>query len=179
MVTTTLLATKAPVVIAPAMNTGMYDNPVTQENLDTLRKRGFHIIDPAAATSPAAIPAGASCRTRRPLLWGIEKALTAQDLAGKHILVTAGPTQEAMDPGVPVQPLDRQDGLTPSQPVGHARREATLVSGPTALATPHGVNRVDIVSRAICTMRCSPARLSRILSSRPPPWAITARADRG
>ena len=48
MVTTTLLATKAPVVIAPAMNTGMYDNPVTQQNLQTLRMRGFHIIDPAA-----------------------------------------------------------------------------------------------------------------------------------
>ncbi|MFQ9128472.1 MAG: flavoprotein [Butyricicoccaceae bacterium] len=48
MVTTTLLATKAPVVVAPAMNTGMYDNPVTQSNLATLRERGFHIIDPAA-----------------------------------------------------------------------------------------------------------------------------------
>ena len=48
MVSTTLLATKAPVVIAPAMNTGMYDNPVTQENLKTLRARGFHIIEPAA-----------------------------------------------------------------------------------------------------------------------------------
>ena len=48
MVTTTLLATKAPVVVAPAMNTGMYDNPVTQSNLETLRGRGFHIIDPAA-----------------------------------------------------------------------------------------------------------------------------------
>ena len=48
MVTTTLLATKAPVVVAPAMNTGMYDNPVTQENLAALRKRGFHIIEPDA-----------------------------------------------------------------------------------------------------------------------------------
>ena len=48
MVTTTLLATRAPVVVAPAMNTGMYDNPVTQQNLRTLRERGFHIIDPAA-----------------------------------------------------------------------------------------------------------------------------------
>ena len=58
MVTTTLLATRAPVVVAPAMNTGMYDNPVTQQNLRTLRERGFHIIDPAAT------PAAASCRTR-------------------------------------------------------------------------------------------------------------------
>ena len=58
MVTTTLLATKAPVVVAPAMNTGMYDNPVTQENLAALRKRGFQAISPAATADAA------SCRTR-------------------------------------------------------------------------------------------------------------------
>ena len=98
MVTTTLLATKAPVVVAPAMNTGMYDNPVTQENLAALRKRGFHIIEPDAGH----LACGDSGRGKLPdtptLLWGIEKALTEQDLAGRHVLVTAGPTQEAMDP---------------------------------------------------------------------------------
>ena len=96
MVTTTLLATKAPVVVAPAMNTGMYDNPVTQENLAALRKRGFHIIEPDAGH----LACGDSGRGKLPdtptLLWGIEKALTEQDLAGRHVLVTAGPTQEAM-----------------------------------------------------------------------------------
>ena len=76
MVTTTLLATKAPVVVAPAMNTGMYDNPVTQENLAALRKRGFHIIEPDAGH----LACGDSGRGKLPdtptLLWGIEKALT-------------------------------------------------------------------------------------------------------
>ena len=86
MVTTTLLATKAPVVVAPAMNTGMYDNPVTQENLAALRKRGFHIIEPDAGH----LACGDSGRGKLPdtptLLWGIEKALTEQDLAGRHVL---------------------------------------------------------------------------------------------
>ncbi len=105
------------------MNTGMYDDPVTQQNLRTLRERGFHIIDPAAGH----LACGDTGRGKLPdtpaLLWGIEKALTPQDLAGRRVLVTAGPTQEAMDPGsVPVQPLHGQDGLRGSGARGAARR---------------------------------------------------------
>ena len=147
MVTTTLLATKAPVVVAPAMNTGMYDNPVTQSNLETLRGRGFHIIDPAAGH----LACGDSGRGKLPdtqtLLWGIEKALTGQDLAGKHVLVTAGPTQEAMDP---VRFLSNHStgkmGYAIAGRAAMRGAEVTLVSGPTALDTPKGVNRVDIRS---------------------------------
>ena len=147
MVSTTLLATKAPVVIAPAMNTGMYDNPVTQENLKTLRARGFHIIEPAAGH----LACGDSGRGKLPdtatLLWGIEKALTAQDLAGKTVLVTAGPTQEAMDP---VRFLSNHStgkmGYAIAERAAMRGAEVTLVSGPTALDTPKGVRRVDIKS---------------------------------
>lgn len=147
MVTTTLLATKAPVVVAPAMNTGMYDNPVTQENLAALRKRGFHIIEPDAGH----LACGDSGRGKLPdtptLLWGIEKALTEQDLAGRHVLVTAGPTQEAMDP---VRFLSNHStgkmGYAIAARAAMRGADATLVSGPTALDTPHGVTRVDIVS---------------------------------
>ena len=147
MVSTTLLATKAPVVIAPAMNTGMYDNPVTQENLKTLRARGFHIIEPAAGH----LACGDSGRGKLPdtatLLWGIEKALTAQDLAGKTVLVTAGPTQEAMDP---VRFLSNHStgkmGYAIAARAAMRGAEVTLVSGPTALDTPKGVRRVDIKS---------------------------------
>ena len=147
MVTTSLLATKAPVVVAPAMNTGMYDNPVTQENLAALRKRGFHIIEPDAGH----LACGDSGRGKLPdtptLLWGIEKALTEQDLAGRHVLVTAGPTQEAMDP---VRFLSNHStgkmGYAIAARAAMRGADATLVSGPTALDTPHGVTRVDIVS---------------------------------
>ena len=134
MVTTTLLATKAPVVVAPAMNTGMYDNPVTQSNLETLRGRGFHIIDPAAGH----LACGDSGRGKLPdtqtLLWGIEKALTGQDLAGKHVLVTAGPTQEAMDP---VRFLSNHStgkmGYALARAAAMRGAEVTLIHGQTAL----------------------------------------------
>ena len=147
MVATTLLATRAPVVIAPAMNTGMYDNPVTQQNLQTLRERGFHIIDPAAGR----LACGDTGRGKLPetpvLLWGIERALTPQDLHGRRVLVTAGPTQEAMDP---VRFLSNHStgkmGYAVAARAAMRGAEVTLVSGPTALATPEGVRRVDVVS---------------------------------
>ena len=147
MVTTTLLATKAPVVIAPAMNTGMYDNPVTQQNLQTLRERGFHIIDPAAGH----LACGDTGRGKLPetpvLIYGIEKALTPQDLRGQRILVTAGPTQEAMDP---VRFLSNHStgkmGYAVAERAAIRGAEVTLVSGPTALAVPEDVQRVDIIS---------------------------------
>ena len=147
MVTTTLLATKAPVVIAPAMNTGMYDNPVTQQNLQTLRMRGFHIIDPAAGR----LACGDTGRGKLPdtpvLIQGIERALTPQDLAGLRVLVTAGPTQEAMDP---VRFLSNHSsgkmGYAIAARAAMRGADVTLVSGPTALDTPAGVQRVDIIS---------------------------------
>ena len=147
MVTTTLLATKAPVVIAPAMNTGMYDNPVTQQNLQTLRERGFHIIDPAAGR----LACGDTGRGKLPdtptLMHGIEQALTPQDLRGQRVLVTAGPTQEAMDP---VRFLSNHStgkmGYAVAARAAMRGADVTLVSGPTALDTPEGVQRVDIVS---------------------------------
>lgn len=147
MVTTTLLATKAPVVIAPAMNTGMYDNPVTQHNLTALRERGFHIIEPAAGR----LACGDSGRGKLPdtetLLWGIKKALTPQNLRGRRVLVTAGPTQEALDP---VRFLSNHStgkmGYAVAARAVMRGAAVTLVSGPTALETPHGVQRVDVVS---------------------------------
>ena len=147
MVTTTLLAIKAPVVIAPAMNTGMYDNPVTQQNLQTLRERGFHIIDPAAGH----LACGDTGRGKLPetpvLIHGIEKTLTPQDLRGQRILVTAGPTQEAMDP---VRFLSNHStgkmGYAVAERAAMRGAEVTLVSGPTALAVPEDVQRVDIIS---------------------------------
>ena len=147
MVTTTLLATKAPVVVAPAMNTGMYDNPVTQQNLQTLRERGFHIVDPAAGH----LACGDTGRGKLPdtptLMHGIEKALTPQDLRDQRILVTAGPTQEAMDP---VRFLSNHStgkmGYAIAARAAMRGADVTLVSGPTALSAPEGVQRVDIIS---------------------------------
>lgn len=147
MVTTTLLATKAPVVLAPAMNTGMYDNPVTQENLQTLQKRGFHIVEPASGHLACGDTGRGKLADTPALLWGVEKALTRQDLAGRKVLVTAGPTQEALDP---VRFLTNHSsgkmGYAVAARAAKRGAETTLVSGPTALDAPIGVTRVDVIS---------------------------------
>ncbi|MDO4269617.1 MAG: bifunctional phosphopantothenoylcysteine decarboxylase/phosphopantothenate--cysteine ligase CoaBC [Eubacteriales bacterium] len=147
MVTTTLLATKAPVVIAPAMNTGMYDNPVTQQNLETLRARGFHIVDPAAGRLACGDTGRGKLADTADLIWGVEKAVTPQDLRDRRVLVTAGPTQEALDP---VRFLSNHSsgkmGYAVAARAALRGAEVTLVSGPAALGTPQGVRRVDVVS---------------------------------
>ncbi len=147
MVTTTQLATKAPVVLAPAMNTGMYDNPVTQHNLTLLRQRGFHIVEPAAGRLACGDSGRGKLADTADILWAVEKALTRQDLAGRRVLVTAGPTQEAMDP---VRFLSNhssgKQGFAIAARAAMRGAEVTLVSGPAALDTPKGVRRVDVVS---------------------------------
>lgn len=147
MVSTTLLATRAPVVLAPAMNTGMYDNPATQQNLETLRGRGFHIVEPASGRLACGDEGRGKLADTAALLCGIEAALTAQDLAGLNILVTAGPTREALDP---VRFLSNHStgkmGYAAAARAAMRGARVTLVSGPTALETPFGVSRVDVVS---------------------------------
>ena len=179
MVTTTLLATRAPVVVAPAMNTGMYDNPVTQEQSGK-RCAGAASISSTRrqAISPAATAAAASCPTRRRLLWGIEKALTGQDLAGKHVLVTAGPTQEAMDP---VRFLSNHS--TGKMGYAIAGRAAMRGAEVNARVRTDRARHADMVSRAwtlfprgdMYDAVTEPRTRSRTSSSRPPPSVITAR----
>lgn len=147
MVTTTLLATKAPVIVAPAMNVGMYENPVTQQNLSLLRKQGFRVIDPAEGRLACGDTGRGRLADTPTLLWGIEKALTPQDLAGLRVLVTAGPTQEALDP---VRFLSNhssgKQGYAIAARAALRGAEVTLVSGPVSLDAPPGVWRLDVVS---------------------------------
>ncbi len=148
MVTTTLLATKAPVVVAPAMNTGMYDNPVTQENLAALRKRGFHIIEPDAGH----LACGDSGRGKLPdtptLLWGIEKGADRAGSGRQARSCYRRPDTGGHGPGSVPQSNHSTGKMGYAIAARAAMRgaDATLVSGPTALDTPHGVTRVDIVS---------------------------------
>ena len=98
MLTTTLLAARCPKLVAPAMNTGMYDNPITQRNLETLRRFGVTVLEPDSGL----LACGDTGRGRLPapqaLFEAVRRALTPQDLAGLRVLVTAGPTREAVDP---------------------------------------------------------------------------------
>jgi len=141
MLSTTLLATKAPVLVAPAMNTGMWTAPVTQENLAVLKQRGVYQVGPGAGRL-ACGDAGAG-RMAEPveILEEIVRILSEpEDLKGKKVLVTAGPTRERLDP---VRYMTNDS----SGKMGYAIAEAaqkrgadvTLVTGPVALTPPAGV----------------------------------------
>lgn len=143
---TLYLATKAPVVIAPAMNVNMWEHPATQENLEKLRARGVHVVDPdegylaCGMTGSGRLAATESIATKVCEVLGLR-----HDLDGLHVVVTAGPTCEDIDP---VRFLTNRS----SGKMGYALAEAaarrgarvTLVSGPTDLAAPENVDWVPV-----------------------------------
>lgn len=148
MLTTTIMACKCPVYVAPAMNTNMYENPILQDNLDILKKYGYHIIDPACGYLACGDTGAGKMPEPEVLLSYITKEIAYEkDLAGKKILITAGPTQEAIDP---VRYITNHS----SGKMGYALAkmamlrgaEVTLVSGQTAITPPPFVNFVSIVS---------------------------------
>ena len=99
MLTTTVLACKCPKLIAPAMNTNMYENPVTQDNLELLRKYGWQVITPASGRlACGAVGAGKLPEPEDLLQYILREIAMPHDLAGKTVLVTAGATQESLDP---------------------------------------------------------------------------------
>jgi phosphopantothenoylcysteine decarboxylase/phosphopantothenate--cysteine ligase len=148
MLTTTVLACKCPKLIAPAMNTNMYENPVTQNNLEILRKYGWDVIEPASGR----LACGAVGKGKMPepedLVQHILKYLAfSHDLVGKHILVTAGPTRESLDP---VRYLTNHStgkmGYALAKMAMLRGAEVTLVTGPTAITPPPFVNVVSVTS---------------------------------
>ena len=148
MLTTTVLACRCPKLIAPAMNTNMYENPVTQDNLDILRRYGWDVIEPASGR----LACGAVGKGKMPepddLLQHILKYLALpHDLEGKKVVVTAGPTQESLDP---VRCLTNHStgkmGYAIAKMAMLRGAEVTLISGPTSIAPPPFVNVVNVVS---------------------------------
>ncbi len=148
MLTTTVLACSCPKAIAPAMNTGMYENPVTQDNLNTLRRYGWEVIEPASGRLACGAVGKGKLPEPEELLEVCLHALAHEkDLAGKRVLVTAGPTQEAIDP---VRYLTNRSsgrmGYAIAKAAARRGAEVTLVSGPVALPRPSYVNIVDVIS---------------------------------
>ena len=148
MLTTTTLACRCPKLIAPAMNTNMYENPVTQDNLEILRRYGWDVIEPASGR----LACGAVGKGKMPepedLLQHILKYLAfPHDLDGKKVLVTAGPTQESLDP---VRYLTNHStgkmGYAIAKMAMLRGAEVTLVSGPTSIPYPPFVRVVPIKS---------------------------------
>jgi len=99
MLTTTIMATKAPVLFSPAMNTGMWENPVLQDNLKKLQHYGYHVIEPVVGRLACGDTGSGKMPSEETLLEHILLHLAREkDLKGKRLLITAGPTQEAIDP---------------------------------------------------------------------------------
>lgn len=150
MLTTTVMACTAPVLISPAMNTHMYENPIVQDNLDKLRHFGYTVIEPAVGMLACRdVGAGKMPEPEVLLDYILREIACEKDLQGKKILVTAGPTQEALDP---VRYLTNHS--TGKMGYAIARRamlrgaEVTLVTGVTALEPPPFVEVVHVVSAA-------------------------------
>ena len=149
MLTTTVLACRCPKAIAPAMNTAMYENPVTQDNLETLRRYGWEVIEPGSGH----LACGAEGKGRLPepeelLETCLHAAAHEKDMAGRRVLVTAGPTREPLDP---VRYLTNRSsgrmGYAVAKAAARRGAEVTLVSGPVSLPKP-GYMRVVYVESA-------------------------------
>src|SRR5256885_1394013 len=143
--TTLYLASTAPVVVAPAMNVNMWNHSATQENVEMLRARGVHIVDPDEGYLACGMTGAGRLAGQEAIVAAVHEALhIARDLAGEIILVTAGPTREDLDP---VRYFTNRS----SGKMGYAVAEAAvrrgarviLVTGPTSLETPPASVRVD------------------------------------
>ena len=148
MLTTTIMATKAPKYLCPAMNTEMYNNPITQRNLEGLRSLGYHIMDPVEGWLACGITGiGRLPEPEAIVDWLEAKMCSTNELEGTTILVTAGGTQESIDPV-------RYIGNRSSGKMGYAIAEQAarmgakviLVSAPTSLPIPSGVDFISVDS---------------------------------
>lgn len=149
MVTLTALATVAPILIAPAMDSQMWAHPATQANVEILKARGVAFVGPMAGRL-ASGRMGAGRLAETPQVLGALRALLGRsggDFAGRHIVVSAGPTREALDP---VRFISNHSSGKMGFAIAEAARDrgarVTLVAGPVALETPWGVERIDVES---------------------------------
>ena len=148
MLTTTIMATKAPVLFSPAMNTGMWENPVLQDNMKKLQHYGYHVIEPVVGRLACGDTGSGKMPSEETLLEHILLHLAREkDLKGKRLLITAGPTQEAIDP---VRFISNRS----SGKMGYALAkmavlrgaQVTLVSGPVSIAPFAGIETVAVRS---------------------------------
>ncbi len=147
LLTTILLATRAPLLIAPAMNVHMWEHAAVQENLARLTARGARVVGPATGSLACGYEGAGRLADPDDIVAEVLRILAPQDLAGERVLVSAGPTQEAVDP---VRYLSNRSsgkmGYAIAR-VAHRRgADVTLVSGPTALPPPPGVKLVPVTS---------------------------------
>ena len=148
MLTTTIMASKCPKLISPAMNTNMFENPILQDNLKILEKYGYEIINPASGYLACGDTGAGKMPEPETLLKYILRTIAREkDMAGKKVLITAGPTQEKIDP---VRYITNHStgkmGYALAENAMRRGAEVTLVTGPTAIEPPMFVNVVPVTS---------------------------------
>ncbi len=185
--TTLYLATKAPTVVAPAMNVNMWENPVTQQNLETLRTRGVRVVEPGSGYLACGMVGPGRLADNEQIVAAVLETLgVSQDLAGQTVMVTAGPTREQIDPVRYIS--NRSSGR-----MGYALAEAALrrgahvilISGPTALKPPSAaettyVETADQMRRAVIDNfnECSVVIMAAAVSDYKPATAARQKIKR-
>jgi phosphopantothenoylcysteine decarboxylase/phosphopantothenate--cysteine ligase len=139
--------TRTPLLVAPAMNVEMWDNPATQRNIAQLRADGVVILGPASGAQACGETGFGRMLEPHELLDDIVSFFQPKTLAGKKVLLTAGPTFEPIDPVRGITNLSSgKTGFAIARAARDAGAQVTLIAGPTALATPRGVQRVDVTT---------------------------------
>ena len=149
LLTTVVMATRAPVLVAPAMNVHMFENPFLQENLRKLRRAGYHVLEPAEGFLACGYEGKGRLPDPQTIAEEIQRLLKKKDLVGERLLITAGPNREPLDP---VRYLsNRSSGKMGYALVRAALRrgaEVVLVTGPTALECPAGARVIHVATAA-------------------------------
>ncbi len=147
MLSTTIMAADCRRVITPAMNTHMYRNPIVQRNIETLKSYGYEFISPASGRLACGDVGEGKLADVNDIVDNIVKGFIKKDLCGKKIVITAGPTQEAIDP---VRYITNHStgkmGYCLAERAVLRGADVTLISGPVSLKAPEGVNLIDIMS---------------------------------
>jgi len=145
--TTVTMAASAPVVIAPAMNEMMYENPAVSENIGKLKKRGFRFVGPCLGELACGWEGKGRMADVLDIVEAVKESLTAKDLAGEKVLVTAGATREAIDPVRFISnPSSGRMGYALARAAKRRGAEVVLISGPSFLPDPPGITVARVVS---------------------------------
>jgi phosphopantothenoylcysteine decarboxylase/phosphopantothenate--cysteine ligase len=146
LLSTLALAARCPVLLAPAMDVGMWSNPATQDNVARLRERGFHFAGPAHGRMASGLEGAGRMVEPDEILGHIRRVLGREGpLVGQRVVVTAGPTREPLDPARFLSnPSTGRQGFALAQAALDRGARVTLITGPTHLATPVGAERIDV-----------------------------------
>lgn len=147
LLTTTLMATRAPILLAPAMNVNMWENSICTDNRQRLQNNGYRILDPISGMLACGWEGKGKLPEPAAIFTETLELLTPNDLAGRTVLISAGPTREEIDP---VRFISNYSSGKMGYAIAAAARQrgarTILVSGPTCLPQPHGVERIDVTS---------------------------------